>query len=274
MEYRAVRDQMGFLVTIPKNPSRIVSLVPSITEFLHDIGLENQIVGITKFCVHPKHYKSSKVIIGGTKNFKLDIIKKLNPDLILANKEENDKDRLLFLKNAGFPVWISDVKNIEEALDMMQQIGIICNAENASVAIIKDLIKFKKWFKSPDTLIPSAYLIWRRPYMSINQDTFIHHMMRFCGLDNVFAQYPDRYPEISEEDLKSAHPRLVILSTEPYPFSEKHFPEIEDILPDASLLLGDGDMFSWYGSRMILAFEYFERIRKNIVEPLRKLWAI
>jgi ABC-type Fe3+-hydroxamate transport system substrate-binding protein len=259
---------MGFAVQVPEIPCRIVSLVPSITEYLHDLGLEDRIVGITKFCVHPSHYLKTKTRVGGTKNFKPDMIRALEPDLIVANKEENEKEMLLGLKNAGLPVWISEVYDYDSAVDMMLRLGDVCGVPEAALSIVKDVHKARKWLKTPSESVPTAYLIWRRPYMTVNSHTFIHHMMQLCGMYNVFGNLPDRYPEVSEEDLKSANPRLVVLSSEPYPFSEKHFEELEKILPEAYLFLADGEMFSWYGSRMIEAFDYLEMVRRQILEPI------
>lgn len=268
MKLRTVKDQMGFAVQVPETPRRIVSLVPSITEYLHDLGLEDRIVGITKFCVHPSHYLKTKTRVGGTKNFKPDMIRALEPDLIVANKEENEKDMLLVLKNAGFPVWISEVYDFDSAVDMMLRLGDVCGVPEAAQSIVKDVQKARKWLKTPSETIPTAYLIWRRPYMTVNRNTFIHHMMQLCGMHNVFGEHPVRYPEISEEDLRRAAPRLVILSSEPYPFSEKHLEELEKILPEAYFFLADGEMFSWYGSRMIEAFDYLEMVRRQVVDPI------
>lgn len=269
MKLRTVKDQMGFAVQVPEMPRRIVSLVPSITEYLHDLGLEDRIVGITKFCVHPAHYLKTKTRVGGTKNFKPEVIRDLEPDLIVANKEENEKERLLNLKIAGFPVWISDVYDFDSAVDMMLRLGDVCGVPDAAQSLVKDVHKARKWLKTPAELVPTAYLIWRRPYMTVNHSTFIHHMMTLCGMYNVFAGHPERYPQITEEELIQAGPRLVILSSEPYPFSERHFEELEKILPDAYLFLADGEMFSWYGSRMIEAFDYLEMVRRQVLEPIR-----
>lgn len=270
MRLRTVKDQMGFVIQVPEKPERIVSLVPSITEYLHDIGLEDRIVGITKFCVHPPHYRQCKIRVGGTKNFRPEVIMTLKPDLIVANKEENEKERLLGLKNAGMPVWISDINDFDSAVDMMLNLGDVCGVPEASQSIVKDVKKARKWLKTTGEKVPAAYLIWRRPYMSVNGKTFIHHMMQLCGMENVFAGHQERYPQISEEELLRVNPRLVILSSEPYPFSEKHFEELEKILPEAYLFLADGEMFSWYGSRMIEAFDYLEMVRRQVLEPISK----
>ncbi|MCS6978982.1 MAG: helical backbone metal receptor [Flavobacteriales bacterium] len=273
MDLRTVQDQMGFMVQVPPKPRRIVSLVPSITEYLHDLGLEDYLVGITKFCVHPPHYLQTKTRVGGTKNFKVELIRSLHPDLIVANKEENEKEKLLHLKNAGLPVWISDVTDYNSALDMMLRLGDVCGVPETAQSLVKDVQKARKWLKTPESKIPVAYLIWRRPFMTVNRNTFIHHMMAMAGMENVFAGHEARYPEISTEDLQAASPSLVILSSEPYPFSEKHFEELEKIVPQAYLFLADGEMFSWYGSRMLQAFDYLEMVRKQVVEPIRTAWA-
>ncbi|MCS6980598.1 MAG: helical backbone metal receptor [Flavobacteriales bacterium] len=268
MELRTVRDQMGFAIQVPPRPQRIISLVPSLTEYLHDLGLESRIVGITKFCVHPNHFRKTKTIVGGTKNFKPEIIQALQPDLIVANKEENEKEKLLFLKNQGLPVWISDVKDYDSAIEMMQLLGDVCGTPEAAHALLRDVEKARKWLKTPSDRVPTLYLIWRRPYMTVNHSTFIHHMMALCGMQNVFADHPDRYPTLSEQEIRQAHPTLVVLSSEPYPFNEKHKDEIAKLLPNSAIFLADGEMFSWYGSRMIEAFRYLENVRAQIIAPL------
>jgi len=260
---RIVKDQMGFSIAIPANIQRIVCLVPSITELLCDLGLEEKIVGITKFCIHPESCYKSKVRIGGTKDFDVESIRLLNPDIIIANKEENEKDLLLRLKTQ-FPVWISDVETTEQALEMIELLGDIFKKKTEATDLIKKInFNFDKIEKTGQD-IHVAYLIWRKPYMSINTHTYIHHILDKCGFKNVFGASPSRYPKITSELLKKARPDVIFLSSEPYPFKEKHFEELQEICPDARIFLVNGEVFSWYGSRMLKAPVYLNKLLGKI----------
>ncbi len=263
-----VTDQMGHAVNIPLAPQRIISLVPSQTELLFDLGLGDNIVGVTKFCIHPAEKVKSKTVIGGTKNFHFDTINALQPDLIIGNKEENYQEGILQLKGK-YPVWLSDVTKLPEALAMIEQIGQITLtsilAERIIQQIASSLQKVNGYLN-----IPTAYFIWRNPYLSVGQDTFIHHMMEICGMQNVFA-YQQRYPEISEEQLRTVQPKLILLSSEPYPFREKHRKEFQRLCPGALIKLVDGELFSWYGSRLRHSAVYFNEIMKEINRDLVRM---
>ncbi len=252
-----VTDQMGFKVEVPAKPQRIVSLVPSQTELLFDLGLVEQIVGITKFCIHPKEKIKTKTIVGGTKNFHFEVIEALKPDLIIGNKEENYQSGILKLKEK-YPVWMSDISDLPSALAMMEQIGRITQTIDAALNLSN---KIKSSFPKLSSMlaINTAYFIWRNPFMSIGQDTFIHQMLDKCGFRNVFGNL-SRYPEITLAQLKAAQPDLILLSTEPYPFQAKHIHEFKDICPTTLVKLVDGELFSWYGSRLQHSVAYFERL--------------
>lgn len=255
-------------------PQRIISLVPSQTELLYHLGLDQRVVGITKFCTHPDEWFRSKKRVGGTKALDMAIIKELNPDLIIANKEENDKEQVLALSE-HYPVWVSDVSDLRGALDMIFDIGALTGtvAKAATLATtikesFNELLKKKK-----HTPLKAAYLIWRDPYMAAGGDTFIHDMMEACGLENVFAGLK-RYPVISPSQLAQTPCGVFLFSSEPYPFREKHIDELKKILAQytsinekkATSLLVDGEMFSWYGSRLAHAPDYFQRLRNQLYE--------
>ncbi len=254
----ASTDQMGNKVALAEPPQRIVSLVPSQTELLYDLGLEDRVVGITKFCVHPGHWRTSKTVIGGTKNFNIDVIEQLKPDLIIGNKEENYEEGINGLK-VHCPVWMSDITTFDDALQMIQLVSLLTNCEKEGMRI-KNEIQFAFNGLQPLPKIKTLYLMWRNPWMGPAGKTFIHSMMEKMGFVNVLAGQ-DRYPELSEELIKHLNPALVLLSTEPFPFIEKHLAEIKSILPDAKVLLVDGEMFSWYGSRLALAPAYLNSIQ-------------
>lgn len=256
------KDQLGREVTIPYPPRRIISLVPSQTELLYDLGLADEVTGITKFCIHPDHWFRQKKRIGGTKQLHLDQILALQPDLVIANKEENTAEQVQYLMQ-HVPVWVSDIHGLEDAVDMIRSIGSI-TGKSERAGQIADNISFS--FRKLKEDIPhraslrTAYFIWREPWMVTGGDTFIHTMLDYCGLENVFAGTP-RYPAIDIEQLKAIDCQLVLLSSEPYPFKEKHIAELQALLPAARIELVDGEMFSWYGSRLQKSAAYFRKLR-------------
>lgn len=261
-------DQMGNKVTIPFPPKRIISLVPSQTEFLYDLGLNDEVVGQTLFCIHPSTYHQTKPRIGGTKNLKLDLIAELKPDLIIANKEENEQKQIEYLQS-HYPVWISDIQTLADAYNMMEGIGAITGKQNEADIIVKNI---KQSFLGLDTL-PTlannsnsvAYFIWRKPYMVAGNHTFINHLLERIHLNNVFKYKSSRYPEVTKEELIAAKPEYIFLSSEPYPFKQKHMDELQTILPQSKILLVDGELFSWYGSRLQHSCSYFKTLLKSIV---------
>jgi len=262
-------DQLKRDIEIVDLPQRIISLVPSQTELLYDLGLENEVIGLTKFCVHPSKWFKSKIRIGGTKQLHLDQIRQLQPDLIIANKEENVKEQIDSLANE-FPVWVSDVNNLSQALFMITSIGIITGRQERSGQILK---KIEDGFKVLSSGIQykqeAVYLIWKDPFMTVGGDTFINDMMEHAGLINLFKNN-NRYPAITQDEIKNevtkanAGKCLVLLSSEPYPFSEKHIEELKECLPGVTFLMVDGEMFSWYGSRLLKAPAYFLELQKQI----------
>ena len=234
---------------------RIVSLVPSQTELLSDLGLDEEVVGITKFCVHPEDWKQTKTIVGGTKNVGIDIVDSLRPDLILANKEENTKEDVEALMKK-YKVWVSDVSTVESAYEMMDMVAELTGKSSLSL-----ITEIKTSFSElPEFEIKRVlYLIWKKPWMSVGRDTFISEMLKTAGFENVITS--TRYPHLSENDIKSIAPEVVLLSSEPYPFKEQHIDELKKLLPASKVMLVDGEMFSWYGSRMRRMAEYYRELR-------------
>ena len=241
-----VIDQMGRNVDLPLFPKRVVSLVPSITEYLVDIGLGDRLVGRTKFCIRPKAVLKKVKVIGGTKQFNFDAIKELHPDLIIGNKEENYQDGIEILAE-NYPVWMSDVQNMEQNYDMMMSLGVITGCESqAGLWASKVRENFKKYYKRYSGRV--LYMIWRKPYMAAGSDTFISHVLDYLGYENAVLQR--RYPEIDPFILEELKPDQIFLSSEPFPFKIKHVQEMESLQPSAKARLVDGEAFSWYGSRL------------------------
>jgi ABC-type Fe3+-hydroxamate transport system substrate-binding protein len=266
-----ITDQLNRkVVTANYPPKRIISLVPSQTELLHDLGLEEEVIGITKFCVHPQNWFRNKTRIGGTKNVDIEKVKELNPDLILANKEENVKEQIEALEDIA-PVWVSDVNNLGDALDMIESVGSLTGKQKNARELISKIESGFSQFPSPPRgeglEVRACYFIWHNPYMTIGGDTFINDMLKRCGLQNVY-QDQQRYPVITLQELKERNVPLILLSSEPYPFKEKHMNEIRMVLPGTKILMVDGEMFSWYGSRLLYAAQYFKELINKIYDPI------
>jgi len=261
---RTFTDMLNRRIEINYPPKRIVSLVPSQTELLYHLGLEDEVVGITKFCIHPDTWFQSKKRIGGTKALNMAAIRALKPDLIIANKEENTQAEIETLAQE-FPVWISDVKTVDDSIVLINSLGELVEKQHMSemlVKIILDGFSKLKPFNSPKSAL---YLIWQKPWMSVNSDTFIHDMMVRCGFKNVCADFNNRYPELSAADILKLKPELILLSSEPFPFAEKHIDELASLFQNSRIGLVDGEAFSWYGSRMVESLPYFQQL----IETLR-----
>lgn len=255
-------DQLKRTINLPFAPKRIISVVPSQTELLFYLGLDEEIIGITKFCIHPQDRFKSTEKVGGTKQLDVDKIKSLNPDLVIANKEENERSQLEELMQ-HFPVWISDIYNLDDALDMIVNVGKLVGRGEAGQMLGRSVNqRFNKLHINRSGL-RAAYFIWRKPYMVAAKSTFIDDMLQKCGLVNAFDL--ERYPEISAQQLQQAKPDVILLSSEPYPFKEKHIDELKTIVPSAKIRLVDGEMFSWYGSRLLEAPSYFAALINELI---------
>lgn len=252
-------DQLIRTVTFTHIPSRIISLVPSQTELLVALGLRKNIVGVTKFCVHPKDLRKEKTIVGGTKQVDFEKIKSLKPDIIICNKEENSEEIVLQLENVA-PVWVSDITTISESIEMILQLGKIFEVDGRALEITANIKLKLEGFKEYVRDFPSKkvlYLIWKNPYMAVGKNTFIDELLQINNFENIIIKKNSRYPEVSIELIKTAE--LVLLSTEPYPFKKVDANVLAEEL-NSEVKLVDGEFFSWYGSRLIKAFEYFKEL--------------
>lgn len=242
-------------VEVNSTVSRIVSLVPSQTELLVDLGLRDRLVGITKFCIHPKELRKEVQLIGGTKNAKISLIESLEPDLVIGNKEENNQADIEALEHL-FPVWMSDIFNLQDALEMIEQIGVITGTSEKAAEICSAI---RANFAKPGILKGEGksvlYLIWKNPYIAAGPDTFIDAMLTTLGFRNAMTE--TRYPEVN---LEAVNPDMIFLSSEPFPFKEKHIEALQRQFPGSRVMLVDGEYFSWYGSRLIGAPAYFEQL--------------
>ncbi len=258
-----VSDQLGREIQLPSQPKRIVSLVPSQTELLFDLGLDAEVLGITKFCIYPEQWFRSKTRIGGTKDVNLELVKSLEPDLIIANKEENEKVQIEAL-SAFAPVWVSDIVNYTEALTMIRSVAQITGRLAHGQELLAKIEKAFEQMPSHPLHPSAAYLIWKDPYMTVGSDTFIHNILSLAGFQNCFTGGL-RYPEITVADLQEKAPEFLFLSSEPYPFKMKHIKDLQAQLPHTKIHLVNGEMFSWYGSRMQFIPSYIGKLLQSIV---------
>ncbi len=257
----SLTDARGQTARLDAPPRRIVSLVPSQTELLADLGLDAEVVGLTRFCVHPAGWKAAKPIVGGTKNVRPERVAALKPDLVLANLEENVREQVEAL-DAVAPVFVTDVATVSDATGMIRTVGALVGRTGRAGALADEIERGFDGLAAPAP-VRAAYLVWRDPWMTVGGDTFIHDVMGRAGLANVFGEQT-RYPALTLADLAAAAPEVVLLSSEPFPFGERHVAEVEAAVPGAAGRLVDGELFSWYGSRMRLMPPYLAGLREAL----------
>ena len=256
-------DQLNRPLFLEKTPERIICLVPSLSELLVDLGLESKLMGVTKFCVHPENLRKEKTVVGGTKSVHFDQILALKPDIILCNKEENTQELVEKCEKIA-PTHVSDLKNLEDVyalifqygnlFGVMQKARFLVESIKQKAATFRDSVKRTSYQKV-------AYVIWKKPYMVAGKDTFINFLLEMNGLQNMFTNNKGRYPEVGLQEL--AETDLILLSSEPFPFKQKHIAEIS-ANTKSKVILVDGEFFSWYGSRLLGAFDYFKELHKQL----------
>lgn len=235
--------------------------MPSLTELLYHLGLDEEVVGITQFCTDPISWHQHKTRIGGPKKLNLERIQSLKPDWILASKEENIKEQIEHCFTFA-NILLTDVCNYEDALAMILEVGKTFNREQQALNIHNKIqAAFSSLQKQKSQRV--LYMIWKNPLMSVGGDSFIHDMLQRCGWHNVLGEKM-RYPSFSEIEMQDLQPDIVFLSSEPYPFEAKHIAYFQDLLPKAKIILVDGSYFTWYGSRMMQAPAYFQSIQAQI----------
>lgn len=254
-------DQMNRKCVLEKYPKRIISLVPSQSELLWDLGLEKKLAGITKFCIHPENMFQSIPKIGGTKSLHIDKIIALQPDLIIGNKEENKQEDIELLSQK-FPVWMSDVNSLDDAERLICSFGEITSETTQASTILVAFQKIRKQLQNQIQSKSCIYLIWNEPYFACGAHTFIHSFLSEIGLENKIKD--SRYPEITLNEIENIQPDFLFLSTEPFPFKESHVNKIQSKLKETKVVLVDGEFFSWYGSRLTKSESYFEKLFKSL----------
>lgn len=245
---------MGREIHVPLEPKRIISLVPSQTELLYDLGLSEEVIGITKFCIHPAAWFRVKQRVGGTKQLNIELIRSLQPDFIIGNKEENTKEDIEALAQE-FPVWMSNISTFDDALNMIDVLGDMLNRKDEAELLVEDITEAFTPLENLGKQQSFLYFIWDDPAFLTGKNTFIDSMLTKIGYKNACDM--ERYPALTE--CPNVQPDVVFLSSEPYPFKENHIQKFQQMFPKADIRMIDGEMCSWYGSRMKLAASYFEK---------------
>jgi ABC-type Fe3+-hydroxamate transport system substrate-binding protein len=245
-------DDRGAAIELHEPPQRVVSLVPSTTETLFDLGLPP--VGVTRYCVHPAAGLADLPRVGGTKDVVVERVRALRPDLIVGNCEENTREIFAALEPIA-PVYAAFPRTVDDALADLLRLGALLGRHEQAQAwaerIGAERAALRALPPSPERV---AYLIWRKPYMAVSGDTFIGAMLREAGLHNVFEQHPERFPVIEPHQIAAAAPNRVLLSSEPFPFRATHAAELAEAtgLPGAAFAAADGELCSWHGTRLVL----------------------
>jgi len=264
-------DSSGVAVELERPPRRIVSLVPSLTETLCALGLADALVGITVYCVEPREVVAGKTRIGGEKNPDLEKIRRLEPDLVIANIEENLREHVEALRAWSIPVWVTYPRTVADGIGLITELGAVTGTEARAAEIVGEIQPLYERVRSASSrrpLVPVFYPIWRAPYMTINRDTYIHDMLSVCGARNVFADRPERYPTVSLDEMAAARPAVILLPDEPFRFRRAHladfagYTEVPAVREGRIHLVG-GKPFSWHGPRIAEAL----RTVPSLLEP-------
>jgi ABC-type Fe3+-hydroxamate transport system substrate-binding protein len=256
-------DQTGREIHIDQTPKRIISCVPSQTELLYDLGLEKEVVGITGYCVHPSRWLKEKTVIGGTKDLQIERIRSLKPDLIIANREENIKEQIEELAR-DFQVYVSDIKSPEDTMNLVADLGRITHQQDQAESLNNDIQKALKALEDKKVEGTCLYFIWKDPYMVVSNDTFIQSMVDLTGLHNPLKESEERYPTITLDMLSKLQPDVILLSSEPYHFTTAQLHKMAQYCPESIIKIVDGEMMSWYGSRLVKGLKYVKRLREEV----------
>jgi len=259
----SLKDARGKVLHFPEAPKKIISLVPSTTESLFAMGCEKELVGLTRYCIHPYEKCKAKTKIGGTKNIEMERILSLKPELAFANNEENTTEIFDELERAGINVFSSFPKTIDDALQDLSDIGNIMRKSEEAAGFIRN-IRAKK-VGSTDSRFTFCYLIWYNPWMAVSGDCFISEMLKQVGGNNIFKSHKDRYFTTTPKEIAKRNPDRIFLSSEPFPFKQKHRHLLHEQsrMPMEKLSLIDGEMCSWHGTRMEKGLDYLRQEQRR-----------
>jgi len=261
-----LRDAVGNIIQLETPPRRIVSLFPSQTHLLWKLGLDKEVVGLTRFCKYPPQWKKEKRVVGGTKDVKPERVAELRPDLILANKEENTKEIVEKLKDIA-PVYVSEVETWQDNLDFVKNIGMLTGTSDKARLLVDEMEEKRRHYEKqrPSRPMDALYFIWRNPWMTAGKHTFINTMLELAGFKNLTPEEKGRYPAWETGELRALHPEAVLLCDEPFPFKPgKHYDEVKNLFPSARILFVRGEPFTWFGAYPVNAFDYFSTLQKQL----------
>jgi ABC-type Fe3+-hydroxamate transport system substrate-binding protein len=261
-----IEDARGRTLTFQEIPRRIVCLVPSVTETLFALGAGERVVGVTDFCVHPSEEVVTCAKVGGTKNPQLERVIELRPDLVIANREENRRRDVDRLEAAGLPVLVTYARDVESALEEIELLARLLDSEETARGLVREVRDaLEEAAARLGEPLPSVVaLIWKRPYMTLNGDTFAHDLLVRSGGRNPFVDRERRYPLVTEKEIEEAEPEVILLPTEPYAFDERDRQELLRLRCPAAesrrIHVVEGELLSWYGPRMGRALRTFSAL--------------
>jgi iron complex transport system substrate-binding protein len=287
-----VQDSDAVISSFTSAPARVVTLVPSITDSLLAFGLEKTLIGVTDYCQIPGELEHSLVRVGGTKTPDVPLIIKLNPDLVIANQEENDRKVVESLIAADLDVWVTFPVTVEEAIQDLRDLVRIFKVERSAAAQLETLERISEWARlaNVDRIRPKYFCpIWQsdddRRWMTFNAETYANDVLAYSGGENVFADkgrevkesegeggdsaggagVDTRYPWVSLDEVVLKKPEVVLLPDEPYHFGEGHLSKLQELLAGTpavdseAIYLLDGRLITWHGVRMAQAFAELPR---------------
>jgi ABC-type Fe3+-hydroxamate transport system substrate-binding protein len=251
-------DASGAALRLERPPARIVCLIPSTTEVLCALGLADALVGVTAYCREPAHVVRQKARVGGEKDPDLAAIRRLGPDLVIANMEENRREDVEALRASGIPVWVTYPRTVAEMFVMIRQLGELTGTAARARALVEELEALVRGVAATTAgrpPVPVFYPIWREPWMTVNRDTYVHDVLRLAGGANVFGDCPERYPTVTLAEMAARRPEVILLPDEPFRFRRVH---LRDFAPwsevpavrNGRIHFIDGTLCSWHGPRL------------------------
>lgn len=263
-----ITDILGREIAVTTPPQRIVSLVPSLTEYLCAIGAADRLVGVTDFCTEPAEVVANIPKVRGTKNPHREQIHELRPDLILAAKEENRKQDVQWFEQANIPVFVTDICRVDDAIPQLAQVAGLVEAADMATPLLNNIQQHLTSLQQELLDRPRKRFltfIWREPWMVVGGDTYAHDLLTRCGGENLALHFEGRYPRATLEDFLACNPDVIFLPDEPYVFTKK---DLDAFIPfttvpavqSSHIHLCDGKLLTWYGPRMIEAIAFCQHI--------------
>ncbi len=273
-------------------PRRVVSLVPSLTESLFSLGFGDTVVGITDYCIYPAGQLEGIPRLGGPKNPRVEEIVALQPDLVIANREENTPRTVEALQAAGIPVWVTFPRSVAEAMDVLWAFTRLYKRGSAvaKLQVLERVLDIAEEAGAEHPPVPFFCPIWQETtadgrlwWMTFNRRTYAHDLLTLLGGGNVFAdrerRYPleadlgtaepqdagerdTRYPRVTPEEVRAAQPEVILLPSEPYPFGKVELAQMMALLPEVPAVqnerihLVDGTLITWFGTRLASALAH------------------